>query len=57
MTIEIAILDFLTKHKDANEIVMDMRTDLPVKAIYSGYDSTGNLRTQDAIFYFEDDYR
>jgi hypothetical protein len=50
--IEKAALDFLERHVNANDIVMDTETGLPVKAVYSGLDCTGNYRTHPAEFYF-----
>jgi hypothetical protein len=50
--IEKAALDFLERHVNANDIVMDTETGLPVKAVYTGPDCTGNYRTHPAEFYF-----
>ena len=47
-----AMDDFLRRHADADEIVMDQETGLPVKAVYSGPDCTGNYRTRPAMFWF-----
>jgi hypothetical protein len=45
---------FLERHHNADEIVFDMETDLPVEAVYSGLDCTRNLRTHPASFFFDD---
>lgn len=47
------VYDFLLNHKNATEIVMNERTGLPHKAVYSGVDKTGNIRTKPAEYFFE----
>jgi len=46
-------MEFLNKHINADEIVMDADTGLPVKAIYFSSDCTGNPRKQPAVFWFD----
>jgi hypothetical protein len=46
------VRNFLEKHKAASEIIMNPQSGLPVSAIYSGVDWTGNYRTQPTIFLF-----
>jgi hypothetical protein len=54
LELEKLALFFLREHCNANDIVMDTRTGLPVKAVYTGPTCFGRLRTQPAVFYFED---
>jgi len=47
---EIQVLAFITAHKDADELVMDAVTGLPVKAVYT---RDGMPRTYSYIEYFD----
>ena len=53
MNINKLAMEFLASHVNANDIYMDIITKLPVKAVYSGPDCTGNLRTEPAVFWFD----
>ena len=47
-------LCFIMEHQGADDIIVDARTGLPVKAVYSGPDCTGNYRSEPAVFWFDD---
>ena len=51
MTVEEKALDFLKQHKNADEIVVDAITGLPVKAVYTRIN--GNFRRYPAVYWFE----
>ena len=51
MTFEQLKLKFLKDHRDADEIVIDTKTFLPVKAVYK-YSSIGGLRAEETIYWF-----
>ena len=45
-------MEFLLQHQNADEIVMDADTGLPVKAVYSGPTRFGQIRTYPAVYWF-----
>lgn len=49
---EMLARNFLLQHIDADEIVVDGASGLPVKAVYSGPTRTGQMRTRPVAYWF-----
>lgn len=45
---------FIREHQNATELVVDMKTGLPYKAVYSGVTCNGIKRVAPAVYYFEE---